>query len=156
MNLVQASEKQIDELFMAVFNHWNEGLSQVDYLKKGHQILKNRNGQWWYLENQGARLSSMVVFRFSNDLIGLGWINTPENLQGKGYAGKLIDLVIHKFKQLNPAVSFILYSEINPDYYQKFGFEPLEEHFQTDLGRSVCMVKGSVPFKSKEEVPEYF
>ncbi len=55
--------------------------------------------------------------------IGLGAIFTDPNKRGKGHGAELIKRVLEEANQKESCQAAFLYSDINPAFYQQFGFE---------------------------------
>jgi len=68
-------------------------------------------------------LSPVTISDDSNDWYGLGPISVAPNNQSKGIGSKLMHSALSELKKIN-ANGCVLLGD--PDYYQRFGFEPIE------------------------------
>lgn len=126
------------------FHAWHEGQSEEAFLEECRASKKYRSGVWYVLvDSDQTFLSKLIVYPL--DAIGMGntkglaSIATPPFFQGRGYASTLIREVIRNLTD-EGVEHLILFSDISPAYYEKFGFRPLPNRFQSRDG-SVCMVR---------------
>lgn len=156
-NVRPANSDDLDAIFLMGFEAWSDGNSKNDYLDECRSSSKYKRGSWFVFEENGNLLSSLITYHFKADTFGIGSIATPRLNRNKGHASKLIFEVLKRFDQSSKTVRIFLYSDIKPEFYEKFGFKRLPEvaqRYQT----TTCMVRGANPkeFISTDQVPEYF
>ncbi|MBY0412812.1 MAG: GNAT family N-acetyltransferase, partial [Bdellovibrionales bacterium] len=150
----KAMPSEYEQIFMMGYDVWADGVSKTDYLKLCIDSPKYNKGQWYVLKDGDLLLSSLIVYQFSENTFGIGSIATPNYLRKKGFAANLISKVIEKLENgVNPNAIF-LYSDIDPNFYEKFGFTKLPQSYQR-YKTTICMVR-SLDLNSEFQVPEYF
>ncbi|MBY0385346.1 GNAT family N-acetyltransferase [bacterium] len=153
----KADKSEFDPIFMMGFDAWAEG-SESDYLNTCRTSPKYAHGDWYVLENEnGAIISSLIVYKFGSGEYGIGSIATVKNLRRQGNASKLISDVLEQIEKESPKATLFLYSDIIPDFYERFGFVQLPltaQRYKT----TTCMVRGkdTKKFLAPETTPEYF
>jgi predicted N-acetyltransferase YhbS len=153
MKIRKALTSELDLIYAMGFDAWGENQSTEDYLTLCRASPKYKAGQWFVLESASGELhSSLIVYSFSPTCFGIGSISTKENSRKQGYAAALIRGVVQELENAG-ATEFFLYSDIQPQYYEQFGFRVLPEIHQKTTG-SKCMYRG--PEKSELESPSYF
>lgn len=89
-------------------------------------------------------LSPVTISNGANDWYGLGPISVVPTEQNKGIGAKLMDAALKELKNLN-ANGCVLLGD--PNYYRRFGFEPIDglvlpdvppEYFQAVLLQGAC------------------
>ena len=97
-------------------------------------------GTRYVMEQDGKILCSLILLRLKEicgcKVYGFGSVLTPAEYTGKGYATGLLKYCIENIIEENPMV--FLYSEINPAFYERFGFQALPPHLQKN-DKAVCM-----------------
>ncbi|KEQ19617.1 hypothetical protein GZ78_06895 [Endozoicomonas numazuensis] len=158
MNIRKAKPSEWDEIFLMGFSTWGDGLAKEDYLKECHESEKYQQGHWYVLEKESKPVSSLIIyenlFNLPEACFGIGSVATHEDQYRRGYASKLVKEISKKFKELD-ARGIFLFSDINPEFYRKLGFESITANQPYD--DTTCMV---LPFKSREhlllKMPDYF
>jgi predicted N-acetyltransferase YhbS len=114
---------------------WSAGLSRSDYREYIHQQLKHpwgtRNHKFFVLKEGEKLVSSCKLYTVrlssrgrSYKLGGLGAIYTFEEARNKGYGSALIEQIIDRCHE-HDYDGMILFSDIDPAYYERFGFMSL-------------------------------
>ena len=148
---------ELDQIFMMGFDVWSTG-SMEEYIAICHSSRKYQQGCWYVLENNhGTLMSSLIVYKLGINKYGIGSIATPKELRGKGLASKLISDVIQKIEQESQDAVIFLYSDIHPEFYERFNFIRLPMSAQR-YGKTTCMVRGIdvEQFVVQSSTPEYF
>lgn len=153
----KANQNELDEIFMMGFDVWAEG-SEADYLVECRTSPKYARGEWYVLEDEnGALISSLIVYKLGPDQYGLGSIATPKALRKHGYASKIISDVLEQIEKKSPTATIFLYSDIRPEFYKRFSFNRIPQIAQR-YKTTTCMVRGKNvgKFLDKMDTPEYF
>lgn len=140
------------------FDVWAEGASETDYLDSCRTSPKYKKGTWYVLEEDSYLLSSLIAYQQGPKQFGIGSISTPKSLRKNGYASYLILNVIAELEEMDPEVTIFLYSDISPEFYEKFGFQRLPAELQR-YKTTICMARGSAVqnlITDKAATPEYF
>lgn len=135
-----ANTDEMKEAFAQVHVIWPHDPDSVVHLRKRLASLQHQRASWFVLVDQGAVVSSLGAYPFT--LFGpgadrparaFGAVFTPEAQRGRGHAAKLIGWV-KNFYADQGCLDFILYSDIDPAYYAKLGFQTLPSYeFSWDL-----------------------
>lgn len=157
MIIRQPRTEEFDEIYKMGFDVWADGSSLENYLEGCRTSPKYRQGEWFVLENNGNLLSSLLVHSFAENIYGIGSIATNAKLRKNGYTSILIENVLNKLqKQRNSKITY-LYSDINPKFYERFGFKvlPLELQKYKTTACMVRVVDSEIDF-DKLNPPAYF
>lgn len=158
MEIRKAIKEEFDQIFMMGFDAWSNGNSESVYLNECRTSAKYLKGIWYVLIHDSKLLSSLMVYDFGNNILGIGSISTPPSLQKQGHASKLISGVISELEKLHANCSIFLYSDIGAEFYEKFNFVKLPENNQR-YKKTICMVYGKNITRcllDKMNSPEYF
>lgn len=119
-----AEDSEMEEVYLMGFDTWSDGLDQGDYISYCLRSSKYKKGTWKVLRDGDNLLSSLIVYRLKENIFGLGSIATSERFRKNGFASTLIEKVIDDMKPY--AEAFFLYADIDPKFYEKFGFIELD------------------------------
>lgn len=153
----EAAQSELDQIFMMGFDVWAEG-SVEDYILECRDSPKYKRGTWFVLLEDERLVSSLILYDLGANEFGIGSIATSEKFRNKGYASRIIKDVIQRIENKNPAAVFFLYSDINPEFYEKFSFFKLSVTTQR-YKTTTCMIRGQnieKYFSDKKFIPEYF
>jgi predicted acetyltransferase len=156
--LRQPFANEFDSVYMMGFEAWNEGKSEEDYLLMCRNSPKYKTGRWYVFAEEKKLLSSLIVYRFDQNVFGFGSIATPALLRKQGFATKIISEMINKIEAENTNPTIFLYSDIDPAFYEKFGFLKIPSAVQR-YKTTVCMVRSQKIeeyFTEMSASPEYF
>lgn len=108
-------------------------------------------------DENGALISSLIVYNLGKDRYGIGSIATPKALRKRGHASKIISDVLEQIEDKSPAAAIFLYSDIEPEFYERFNFARMPQLAQR-YKTTTCMVRGedTGKFSDKTDTPEYF
>ncbi|MGY3805374.1 GNAT family N-acetyltransferase [Pigmentibacter ruber] len=148
-----AKTEELPQVFEMGFDEWGEGKTLPEHIQACYESKKYRKGIRYVLVNQNKQIvSSLMCYEYQlnsgQKIIGIGTVCTKMNERKKGYAGLLLNGVTETYIALNNYSSFVLFSDINPAYYEKFGFHPLPMELQK-YSKSVFMIKCTAEFYSK-------
>jgi N-acetylglutamate synthase-like GNAT family acetyltransferase len=160
INIRQPRTDEFDTIYLMGFDVWSDGATDGTYLEGCRNSPKYRSGQWWIAEHPAQGLvSSLLVHSFGPNVYGIGSIATPTSKRQHGYASHLISKTIELLENENNATHIYLYSDIEPKFYERFGFVILPPDFQK-YETTTCMLraknKDANPPKILDEVPKYF
>ncbi|QDR79935.1 GNAT family N-acetyltransferase [Sporomusa termitida] len=134
----QAAKAEIPFLFQEGYKEWSKSRTFEQYCIDNSK--DDAIGTRYVIEESGQILSSAVLMRLNSikgkDVYGLGSILTSKNHRGKGYGSELVKKCINLIPNNN--IIIFLYSDINPSYYEKLGFQILPKELQK-YENSVCM-----------------
>ncbi|MDP7322234.1 MAG: GNAT family N-acetyltransferase [Bacteriovoracaceae bacterium] len=154
----EATQRDYNSIYMMGYDTWSEGRPVDEYIDECQNSLKYKQGKWFVLQHKNQLLSSLILYKFSNNTFGIGSISTPRELREQGYASKLIqEVILHLEKESHETVIY-LYSDINTNFYKKFNFLELDADAQR-YNTTTCMVRAKNPLKSLKDKggsPEYF
>ena len=159
MQIHSARPSEYDAIYQMGFDTWGDGQPLEVYLDGCRSSPKYQQGSWYVLKNEhGVICSSLIRYRLGERTCGIGSIATPPQLRKKGFASALVAAALKQFEGEGFQRVF-LFSDIDPKFYERFGFIPLPLRFQ-HYKDSVCMILGA----SEEQIerspdfvpPKYF
>ena len=138
----QAREQEIDAILREGYKVWSRNRTFEQYCVDNRK--EDAYGTRYVIDAGNEVVSSAILLNLADirgkKVYGIGSVLTPKVHAGKGYATELLKNCIRQ-AGMNDSMIF-LYSEINPDFYGRFGFKVLPPELQRDVN-SVCMVKCS-------------
>ena len=144
-SLRAAISDDYDSIFMMGFDIWGSGRSTADYLSSCHNSPKYKRGHWWVLvDEDNGPLSSLIIYDLSPQTVGIGSLATLVKLRKRGYASKLLTSIITHLETMNQVSAFYLFADIEPGFYERFGFISLPKAHQQHQN-SVCMIRSKEP-----------
>ena len=148
---------ELDQIYSMGFDVWSDGGSYQSYLEKCRASPKYQKGEWFVSEKDGALCASLLLHSFGAGAYGIGSIATYLHERKKGHASSLIAGVVDYLRDSRRAQVVYLYSDIEPSFYQKFGFEQLPSKLQNYLPSlgMVCVLSASEK-PGEREPPPYF
>ena len=159
MSIREASPEELDQIYRMGFDVWGQGQNPDQYMEACRHSSKYKRGEWQILETErGALKSSLIIYRLSQDVAGIGSIATVIAERRKGHASRLIESVLRSLDRHGIRHVF-LFADIAPQFYERFGFAVLPAEYQHHPGSS-CMVRtGSLEDLLRNPVfqpPSYF
>src|SRR5579864_5594040 len=135
-DLVRAEGAILDQILDATFEIWNEGLDRTAYGRYNTAQLATPWGRTRLhrtaLVEGSTVLASLKEYRFDAAIdgrsvraIGVGAVFTPPAHRGRGHARTLLERVLERASRDGFDLA-VLFSEIDPAYYARLGFVPLE------------------------------
>lgn len=154
----KAKPDDLDQIYMMGFDVWSES-AESEYLEVCRSSTKYAKVNWHVLEGEnGDLVCSLIVYKFAPDQFGIGSIATPKEWRKRGYATRLISDVLKELDESASGSKVFLYSDIDPKFYEGFGFIQLPSVAQR-YKTTTCMVRGTEVekfFSDKLSTPEYF
>ena len=144
--IVPATGALLEQILDATYPLWGEGLSRASYARLNAAQLKTPWGaahlQRTALVSGPDRLLSTAKqydLRARLDgrpvrVLGVGAVFTPPDLRRRGLAALLMERILDEGRRAGFDLA-LLFSAIGPDYYRRFGFEPVPiDQFSLDIG----------------------
>lgn len=152
-----ALSADLDPIYRMGFDAWAEGASAEEYLAVCRASPKYARGTWYLHTWAEEPVSSLILYRFGPTTIGIGSIATSPERRRQGAASALLRDVLRECDKTLERPACFLYADIEPAFYEGFGFSALPREHQK-YQSSVCMLR---PGKSgfvvtAERVPTYF
>lgn len=104
-------------------------MNAEDHLKYRLEYPKHRNATWYVGTLGGQVVVGLGCYQFDFRVRGevipgfaFGEVHTRAEYRGRGYAPKLLDSV-EQHQKAQGRVLGMLYSDINPEYYHRLGYE---------------------------------
>ena len=133
-----AKNEEISLLFSMGFKEWSKNRTFEKYCIDNSK--ENAIGIRYVLVDNNQIVCSTILIKHPdlNDhvLYGIGSVVTPQEFRGIGYATELLRGCISLVDKTNAII--LLYSDINPRFYEKFGFRILPAELQKSE-KSPCM-----------------
>jgi len=167
MNIRQAREQDLENIYMMGFDAWSDGHSKEEYLKICRSSKKYANATWYVLENdKDVLLSSLLIHNLNYlnspkpvEIRGIGSISTPLQLRKHGYASNLVKKTISLINSNVPVNIWFLYSDIGTDFYNKLNFKALPDDLQKYPSTVLMAYSEKLDLSSdftRLEIPDYF
>ena len=139
MKLAPAEGTILDQILEETHEIWSDGLSRAAYARyNGAQLLTPWGARHLrriaLLDDRERVLSSAKRYDLratlngeASDIIGLGAVFTPARMRGRGYARELIERILVEAAREGTRLA-ILFSEIDPAFYEAMGFMAVPRH----------------------------
>jgi predicted N-acetyltransferase YhbS len=129
-----ASPDEIAQAFAQVHSIWPHDPDPALHLQKRLASVQHQRAAWFVIQEAGQVVCSLGAYPFQlfgpdgeRQARAFGAVFTPEAHRGKGHAARLIRWVCQFYAEQG-TLDFILYSDIDPAYYQKLGFQTLPSY----------------------------
>lgn len=152
--LIEASEEQVRSILEESWSIWGAGLDPDDYrafwdeLRRTDWARENLRYRVW-VDDDGAVLSSVKVYRPAARWLGrtmqcavFGAVFTPARRRGRGHAAAMLRRAIDEAGMRGDGF-VLLFSDIDPGYYDALGFAALPAEEAVGTIRRVA--SGPVP-----------
>lgn len=157
MLLREAAPKEKSYLYTLGYQEWPKKRTLEQYIKDNQK--EESYGTRYVLANEQNQITASLMMLSLNDgLFGIGSVVVPLEFRGQGFGKKLLKSCMALMEQTRPNAAFMLYSEIDPGYYEKLGFQVLPDHCQR-YSEGICMVKANrCRYQAilKQTIPDYF
>lgn len=161
MTFRQAQPYERDIIFREGYKVWSKNRTFEQYCTDNAR--EDSYGTRYLLDIDGRIVSSLILLRLGDvggrKVRGIGSVLTPKVESGKGYATELMKNTVKT--ALNEASCILLFSDISPDFYKRFGFRILPAGLQK-CPKSTCMAYCSeecwdeLVSGSSYALPDYF
>jgi predicted N-acetyltransferase YhbS len=137
MRLVPAEGRTLERILSESHDIWSDGLTREAYAKYNAAQMRTPWGarhlrRFALIDDDGEVRSSAKRYDLSVRLdgelvqaVGIGAVFTPERQRGHGYARVIVDRLTRAAADDGAAIA-LLFSEIDPDYYVRMGFVPVQ------------------------------
>jgi len=133
--LVTATGDILRQIYDETWQIWSDGLSRDRYERYNHAQMATSWGEHHLrrvaMVEDGRLLASAKEYRLTLRLkgaevrcLGIGAVFTPPALRGRGHAAALIEMMIEEAGREGTEYA-LLFSEIDPGFYARLGFEPI-------------------------------
>jgi predicted N-acetyltransferase YhbS len=160
-----AVPEELDQIYTMGYDAWSDGKSFEEYLQGCKNSPKYKAGQWFVLCVEGIPVSSVLIHTLQSwghlQIRGIGSLATTPELRNRGYGRQLVNCVTTDLSTREDAYIFLLYSDIDPAFYEALGFVQLPQKYQK-VQKSILMAKmpllaeESIFEKYLEKIPGYF
>jgi GNAT superfamily N-acetyltransferase len=144
MRLVLATDTQRAEQDIVTYPAWGSPLSLEGYVEReqrmhAHPWCRAGLETWLLCADDGAALASCETYRVESfqrapdggltpgDSFAIASVFTEERLRGRGYATRLMDLLVAELERATPrAQSALLFSDVGAPIYRRSGYQETE------------------------------
>ncbi|MFT8323508.1 MAG: GNAT family N-acetyltransferase [Bacillus sp. (in: firmicutes)] len=167
MLLRKIISNEADTVFQMGYKEWAKGRTYEQYVKDNKK--EDEYGvRYVYVDKNNNIIGSMIVLfikiQYLNQSLlihGLGSIVIHRSHQGKNHGTNMLNEFFSTFTAEQKDDIFLLYSDINPQYYHRFHFKELPLKLQHKK-QSICMVRSNAEMfiklsqLKKSQIPSYF
>ena len=132
------------------YDTWGAGRSLQEFVKSYAANKNHPRGTWYVMElPNGEPVANLNTIRFARGLVGLASISVDPERRGQRYGSTVVRAVMELLRSEDPAIRFMLFSEVKPTMYESLGFRRLPDNAQFHLP-SVAMITGDGPLADRE------
>ena len=124
-----ASPEERLAAYRNVYDVWSGGFSLKEHMERRVSSVQHDRAEWFVGTLQGKVVTSLACFGMQFKVngrtqqgISIGSVHTLAKYRGRGFAPQLIEWV-ETFKREAGATVSLLYSDIDPGYYQRLGYQ---------------------------------
>ncbi len=131
-----ATSHDMDTVYRLGFDKWGEQRTEAEHLDICRNSPKYKRGTWYVLEDEDQQIvCTAIIYPLDIGLsefstIGIGSLATKPSERRKGHAAQLLNQLVQMHQDKSEKSAFVLWSDIDPRYYERFGFEALPASFQ--------------------------
>jgi len=164
--LREMNEKEINEVYKMGYVEWGKNRSYSFYAKENQS--EEKYGKRYVYTYNGEVVSSFVLYYFNEltkktnaHFYGIASVVTKRKYRNRGFARKMLNECFSFFKMEESETVFLLFSEIDPLFYEKLGFCALPTHLQTEkdavlMGRFTENNNEKIHSLNEKDIPYYF
>ncbi|WP_439424721.1 GNAT family N-acetyltransferase [Oenococcus alcoholitolerans] len=149
--LRKALSTELTQIYLMGYDAWGKSDSITVYLQECRLSTKYQRGTWWVLEEKGQLLSSLIIYDLSDHVLGIGSVSTYPARRHKGYATTMLI----KFMTRYSDCSFFLFSDIDPSFYSRLGFQAVSKENQP-YSDTTLMYYPKDFRPERDQLPTYF
>ncbi len=129
-----------------------------EYMNECRDSIKYQKGIWYIIEHNHKLVSSIIVYSLpslDNLLaIGLGSLATKHDERLRGYSSKLLQSIIEEYQKKLKISTFVLYAEINTKFYERFGFQAINQSLQK-YNNATCMIR-HIGYENFRQIEKFY
>jgi N-acetylglutamate synthase-like GNAT family acetyltransferase len=145
-----AAPQDLHEILSFGFDTWGNGQTLQEFCASYEQDANHRCGQRYILEApSGTIVGNVNAIRFSKSVVGFASLSVDPHKRRSGYGTILMRAVMEVLRIENPAMRFLAYSEVNPIFFEKLGFQSLPANQQL-YPSAVAVSTGLQPLSEEE------
>ena len=161
----RARPEDMDRVYLMGYDAWGEGAAVEEYLRGCRGSTKYRSGRWFVLCRDGTPVSSLLVHGFPSwgerVVRGIGSVATGPAHRRRGFGSRIVRSAVSALAGRERAGVILLYSDIDPAFYEALGFTRLPARFQGSPGSTLMAwlaagADGSLFEEHEAEIPRYF
>jgi GNAT superfamily N-acetyltransferase len=125
-----------DEATVLPFGHdaWGAGKSLAEFVAGYAHSRDHLRGTRYLLESlDGRALAGLNTLRFRRGLVGIASVATAPAERRRGHATRLLAGVLALLRDQDAATRFLLFSEVDPQIYERVGFTRVADAYQHHL-----------------------
>lgn len=153
MEIREAKKSEFQKIYEQGYREWPKGRTLDQYIRANQQE-EAYGTRYVLLDDQKEIIASLMLLHFKPYLKGIGSIVVDPAYRKQGIGKKLIEKILKEHQD----AAFLLYSEIEPAYYEQFGFQRLPKSFHHASG-AICMIRANDELYEqviREGIPSYF
>lgn len=166
MKFRKIKENEVELIYKMGYKEWAKGRTYEQYVKDNKKE-EDYGFRYGYIDEEHHTIIGSLILlnlhinNINKPLYGLGSIVISQDYQNMGYGKLMIKECLSQVNQEEKEAMFLLYSDINPSYYEQFGFKKLPSN-QQKISSSICMIKcsdedyESISKISIDRIPPYF
>jgi GNAT superfamily N-acetyltransferase len=145
-----AAPEDVASCLACGFDTWGEGRAFDAYVAWYVDTKNHIRGTRYLFEIKSAEVvATLNTIRFARGLVGIASVAVAPSVRGKGYGSLIVRGVMELLRCEDQGVRFMLFSEVNPNLYERLGFRRLAGEFQFHLP-SIAMITGDEPLTERE------
>ena len=129
LDIHPASPEERLAAYRNVYDVWSGGFSLEEHLERRVSSVQHNRAEWFVGSLQGEVVTSLGCFGMQFKVngqtqqgISIGSVHTLVKYRGRGFAPQLIEWVEVFHRKAGATIS-LLYSDIDPGYYQRLGYQ---------------------------------
>ena len=153
-----AAPEDMAEVLMLGYDAWGEDQDEKSFVQSYERSQHHLRGRRYILRlASGTIVSGLNTLTFSRKLGGIASVATAPQQRGKGYASLLLKATFAILEDQQQLTRLLLFSEIDPQYYARLGFNILPTALQ-NFKPSLAMLRGDTSLAEDEHsfIEQYF
>jgi N-acetylglutamate synthase-like GNAT family acetyltransferase len=147
----EALQTEFRQIYMMGYDTWGKAETKEAYLAECQGSSKYQRGIWWVLSDQETLFSSLIVYNLEDNCLGIGSVATDPIYRHKGHASSLLKAFI----ETHSNDKLLLFSDIDPAFYEKIGFNKIHKDRQPYQGTTLMYYPQNFVVKDSQ-IPHYF
>ncbi|WP_373443687.1 GNAT family N-acetyltransferase (plasmid) [Lacticaseibacillus paracasei] len=147
----EALRAEFQQIYMMGYDTWGKDETKEAYLAECQGSTKYQRGTWWVLSDKRTLFSSLIVYNLEDHCLGIGSVATDPIYRHKGNAS----LLLKAFIATHSDDKLLLFSDIDPAFYEKIGFKKVLKGRQPYQETTLMYYPQNVVVKDLQ-IPNYF